>query len=309
MQMKRIFAGLLSMSLAFSLGTSAFAANREEPELFRILEELYIQEAQEQNGGNVALAAVAADDSGEAASDEDADSESEDSETVTVDYKTDSEHTAQITLGPAETDEDQETVSLPVYVTAEAGLNGVQMSVTYDDGLTYADQSGNGSFNTEAVSIASAENTLSLIFANAQNVAQDEGSGILLTTLYFNVDDSVSGELSFDGTVDYITYREDDAESNIAWICTYENSVNAAATGCTVEIAAPYVLGDVNGDDKVNSTDAVLILQYDVNLITASDLNLQAADVNGDGAVNSTDAVLILQYDVGLVDANFQTIT
>ncbi|MCD8195740.1 MAG: dockerin type I repeat-containing protein [Lachnospiraceae bacterium] len=301
--MKRIFAGLLSMSLAFSLGTSAFAANREEPELFRILEELYIQEAQEQNGGNVALAAVAADDSGEAASDEGADSESEDSETVTVDYKTDSEHTAQITLGPAETDEDQETVSLPVYVTAEAGLNGVQMSVTYDDGLTYADQSGNGSFNTEAVSIASAENTLSLIFANAQNVAQDEGSGILLTTLYFNVDDGVSGELSFDGTVDYITYREDDAESNIAWICTYANSVNAAATGCTVEIAAPYVLGDVNGDGEITPADATLVLKRYVDSITDSTdgFTKEAADVDGDGEITPADATLILKYYVGSI--------
>ncbi len=63
------------------------------------------------------------------------------------------------------------------------------------------------------------------------------------------------------------------------------------------------MLGDVNGDGLVDTTDAKLIMQYDLGLIDASALNLSVADVNGDGLVDTTDAKLIMQLDLGLIDA------
>ncbi len=55
-------------------------------------------------------------------------------------------------------------------------------------------------------------------------------------------------------------------------------------------------LGDVNGDGKVDSTDARLILQYYAKKIGEDGLNTGVADVNGDSKVDSTDARLILQF-------------
>ena len=63
----------------------------------------------------------------------------------------------------------------------------------------------------------------------------------------------------------------------------------------------PY-LGDVNGDDKVDTTDAKLIMQFDLGMIDSTALNLNVADVNGDGKVDTTDAKLIMQFDLGMVD-------
>lgn len=60
----------------------------------------------------------------------------------------------------------------------------------------------------------------------------------------------------------------------------------------------PYTLGDVNSDGKINSVDAVLILQSYVELI---ELDLGPADVNFDGKINSVDAVKVLQYYVELI--------
>lgn len=57
--------------------------------------------------------------------------------------------------------------------------------------------------------------------------------------------------------------------------------------------------GDVNGDGKINSTDAVLILRYAAQL--GVDIDTAAADVNGDGKINSTDAVLVLRYAAQLI--------
>ena len=57
--------------------------------------------------------------------------------------------------------------------------------------------------------------------------------------------------------------------------------------------------GDVNGDEKVDSTDAVLILRYAAQL--GVDIDTTAADVNGDGKIDSTDAVLVLRYAAQLI--------
>jgi hypothetical protein len=57
-------------------------------------------------------------------------------------------------------------------------------------------------------------------------------------------------------------------------------------------------LGDVNGDGKINVTDAMVALRYAVKKITANDLNVEAADVNSDGKVNVTDAMQILRFAV-----------
>ena len=60
-------------------------------------------------------------------------------------------------------------------------------------------------------------------------------------------------------------------------------------------------LGDVDGDGKVTSTDARLVLQYFVGSIGENDLMLEWANVDGEGEVTSTDARMILQYFVGAI--------
>ncbi|MBR6801145.1 MAG: dockerin type I repeat-containing protein [Eubacteriaceae bacterium] len=59
--------------------------------------------------------------------------------------------------------------------------------------------------------------------------------------------------------------------------------------------------GDANGDGKVNSTDAVLVLQYEAGILGDVEFDETAADVNDDGKVNSTDSVLILQFEAKLI--------
>lgn len=58
--------------------------------------------------------------------------------------------------------------------------------------------------------------------------------------------------------------------------------------------------GDINGDSKINSSDALLVLQYAVGKL--KDIDKKAADITGDGKINSSDALKILQISVGIVD-------
>lgn len=60
------------------------------------------------------------------------------------------------------------------------------------------------------------------------------------------------------------------------------------------------MLGDINGDNKINSSDALSILQYAVGTLSFSTVQKDCADMNSDGKYNSSDALLVLQKSVGL---------
>lgn len=62
------------------------------------------------------------------------------------------------------------------------------------------------------------------------------------------------------------------------------------------------LLGDVNNDGKINSTDALCVLQYSVG-ITVKNFDELNADVTKDGQINSADALKILRISVGLEKA------
>ncbi len=61
-----------------------------------------------------------------------------------------------------------------------------------------------------------------------------------------------------------------------------------------------YILGDVDGDDEVTSSDARLALRAAVKLETLTEAQTQAADADKDGEITSSDARLILRAAVGL---------
>lgn len=61
------------------------------------------------------------------------------------------------------------------------------------------------------------------------------------------------------------------------------------------------LIGDVNADSLVNTTDARLALQFSVGKIDMSEEVQYFADVNRDGTVDTTDARLILQHAVGKI--------
>ncbi|MDR2532019.1 MAG: dockerin type I repeat-containing protein [Oscillospiraceae bacterium] len=65
----------------------------------------------------------------------------------------------------------------------------------------------------------------------------------------------------------------------------------------------PYIIGDVNNDGFVDSSDALEILKYEIglpNVIEGNPRAMAAADVNGDGSIDSSDALEILKYEIGL---------
>lgn len=64
----------------------------------------------------------------------------------------------------------------------------------------------------------------------------------------------------------------------------------------------PKAYPDVNGDGKINSADALIVLQYSVDLndTIKTEEQFMNADTNGDGRINSVDALTILKISVGM---------
>ncbi|MCL2488970.1 MAG: dockerin type I repeat-containing protein [Oscillospiraceae bacterium] len=72
--------------------------------------------------------------------------------------------------------------------------------------------------------------------------------------------------------------------------------------GTTVNTVTESGYGDVNGDKKVDITDARLLLQSLVGKYTISDDRMEYAKVSGGEEVGITDARLLLQKIVGKID-------
>jgi hypothetical protein len=73
------------------------------------------------------------------------------------------------------------------------------------------------------------------------------------------------------------------------------NATSAIAQLCT----ATQVYGDVDGNAKVESRDALITLSAAVGL-PVTGFNLGLGDVDGDGLANSRDALMMLSYAIGL---------
>ncbi len=90
-------------------------------------------------------------------------------------------------------------------------------------------------------------------------------------------------------TIDYV--RSDTNPGGINGQITYSYTIAGQDVG---------ILGDVNGDDAVNSTDALIILSGDAGINISQFCPVNCGDVNGDQLVNSTDALIVLSYDAGM---------
>ncbi len=75
------------------------------------------------------------------------------------------------------------------------------------------------------------------------------------------------------------------------------NSLTMPASAHTAGVNYLRILGDVNSDGSVDSTDALVILSCDAGIDTSEYCPMNCGDVNADGVINSTDALVLLSYD------------
>ncbi|MBQ8005514.1 MAG: InlB B-repeat-containing protein, partial [Clostridia bacterium] len=173
-----------------------------------------------------------------------------------------------------------QTVRVPITLPNNPGIAGVEFTLQFDaSALEIVDieyDNWGGFDNKEQVR---PENELSFSFHSAGNYTKEA-----LCTLVFKVkDDAKTGEYSLK-IIDSFACNEN--------LLDIELSITAGAVR-----VLDYIIGDSNGDGKINTKDVVLIAQYiagwDVTINTA------AIDCSGDGIVNTKDVVLLAQFIAG----------
>lgn len=104
------------------------------------------------------------------------------------------------------------------------------------------------------------------------------------------------GEISYANKEDVEEYAERMVKLYTGQEFSFKTMMNYIDNG-TPTSTEKVVKGDVNGDGKIDSIDAVKVLQYYANSlakITQPAIDENAADINEDGVIDSKDAVGIL---------------
>ena len=110
-----------------------------------------------------------------------------------------------------------------------------------------------------------------------------------LTQIYINLTEAVEN-WGFGKTDDVIRWRLASGESNVEVVISRARMITKAQMKAEGGKAInDSIVGDLNGDEKVDIADAVTVL----NIMAASEYN-EAADVNNDGKVDIADFVTIL---------------
>lgn len=88
-----------------------------------------------------------------------------------------------------------------------------------------------------------------------------------------------------------------------------KNAKGELKTGAKVTVNGKeytaIVMGDINGDGKVNSADALEILKYSAELINLNNNAIEAGKING--KVNALSALSVLKYSAGVEDISFSS--
>ena len=96
-------------------------------------------------------------------------------------------------------------------------------------------------------------------------------------------------------TIDGLATVKADAQNVYDNADAVQSEINAAVKSLTLKIAAARLLGDVNGDGAVTTSDSVSVLAASAELTSLDADATASADVNGDGVADTLDATLILQ--------------
>lgn len=111
---------------------------------------------------------------------------------------------------------------------------------------------------------------------------------------------TIEENIFFDSSVSQIFYEGSEEQWNNIDISS-ENDHLFNFAELTFNYKAPAKTGDISGDNKINSNDALFVLQAATGKLTLTEAQKELADVNKDTKINSSDALAILQYATGLI--------
>lgn len=130
-----------------------------------------------------------------------------------------------------------------------------------------------------------------------------------IMTVTFRANSLNEGEnLTFQTKVNEAYVLTADAAGSVTYPKVDGNNITEGTGNATAVTPPPYILGDVDGNNKIDTNDAVWVLQYCVKLRNFEGNASLAADVDRNSKIDTNDAVWILQRCVKLRDESFNLV-
>ena len=160
------------------------------------------------------------------------------------------------------------------------------VDITYNEGVDiyHADATAYGYETDLAVDVVSSATIRSVTLENSYK-ANSDGTQTVTTPVTRYIRNA-------DGTAMAVTL-ESSSTNNFRPVALFTFEYAKADTKPDV------TYGDVNGDNTIDVSDALLICQIYLGNVAPTDAQNAAADVNGDGAVDVSDALMICQFYLG----------
>ena len=178
------------------------------------------------------------------------------------------------------------TVSVAISMKNNPGIVGMNLNVSYDSSvLTLTNVADGGILGTNNHK-PELKSPYTLSWSNDTLTQNINANGTLATLTFAVAEDAAVGEypivISYDNE-NYDIYNKD------------LKAVDFEISGASVTVT-DVILGDVNGDSKVNNLDRVYLTRYLANWDNYKEINLVAADVDGSGTVNNLDKVILTRH-------------
>lgn len=190
-----------------------------------------------------------------------------------------------------------EIVDLPIAMESNPGIVSLYLSIKYDSDLVELVGVENGIAMPDSVCTVTYGPTfeqnpyIAIWLSTASENITNTGT---LLNLSFRIKPDAAGKEAVIEPV-YSEASTYDVDFNYVKFDVVKGSIMVQP------VEDEIIKGDVTGDEKVNTGDAVALLKYAAGIMELTDLQKKAADANPDEKINTADAVVILRYCAGII--------
>ena len=185
--------------------------------------------------------------------------------------------------------------------SADPGIYDVTLSSGYDVTYKALDKDGNEVTGKAAeldgtsaeeffanavklkVTISGLEDEFQLILAQSEDGVPTQSNIVY-----------IDQETSANGKVEFTVYPKSLSSGSTYYV--YLANASGREELLTFKYYQSYKLGDVNGDGKIETADALLILEHIAQVRTLTEAQKLPADTCVDGKIDTTDAIYILEH-------------
>lgn len=180
------------------------------------------------------------------------------------------------------------TVDVNVVIENNPGILGATLEFTYDSGLTLTGAVLGEAFSAFTMTKPGKFTSPCKFVWDAQDISDDDIKDGTILTLKYKIDENAT---SGDEYGINVSYQDGDI------LDTNLSSVDVTIKNGSVSVV-DYLPGDLNGDNKVNTGDIILLRRHIAGGYEQT-INESAADVNSDGKSNTGDIILVRRYIAG----------